>query len=305
MLYGVIDIGSNTIRLVVYKVEERKIIPIFNKKASVGLASYIDSENNLSKEGQDRAISTLKEFEEMIDLIKVDEIFIFATAPLRNIKNSDETLKYINDNIIFSVRVLTGKEEATFDYYGAIQSVDTTSGLMIDIGGGSTELVFYKDREIVLSHSIPVGSLLLYSRYVDDLLPTTEEIDKMQKLIQGYLRQINLPKDVELDFNLICGVGGSARAMRKFMKNKSSYNRDNDTYPVSEVSALLDIAKEDKKRLMKSIIKVCPDRIHTFTVGLTIFNEIATFYKGQNVVTSGYGVREGYLYYLLEERGEL
>lgn len=304
MLYGIIDIGSNTIRLVIYKVEDRKIIPIFNKKASVGLASYIDSDNNLSREGQERAVSTLKEFDEMIGLIKVDEVFMFATAPLRNINNSTDALKYINDHIVFSIKILTGREEATFDYYGAIQSVETTNGLMVDIGGGSTELVYYKDGEIIESQSIPVGSLLLYTRFVDDLIPTQSEIAKIQELIQGYLHRIRLPHD-DLSHDLICAVGGSARALRKFMKNKASFNREHQTYPTNELELMLDIAKNDPKRLMKSIISVCPDRIHTFTIGLTIMNEIAKFYESKAIVTSDYGVREGYLYHLLEERGEL
>lgn len=304
MLYGIIDIGSNTIRLVVYKVEDNKIIPIFNKKSLVGLTSYIDSENNLTQEGQDRAVETLKEFEGMINLIKVDEVFMFATAPLRNINNAREALTYINNHIIFVIRVLTGKEEATFDYYGAIQSVNTTNGLMVDIGGGSTELVFYKDGEIVRSHSIPIGSLLLYTRYVDDLIPTADEIKKIQDLVHGYLERIQFA-DVEDTYPLICGVGGSARAMSKFMKNKSSYNREAETYPTSELKTLLDMATEDRKKLMKSIIKVCPDRIHTFTIGLTILNEIVQYYNSQDIITSEYGVREGYLYYLLQERGEL
>lgn len=304
MLYGVIDIGSNTIRLVVYKVEEGKIIPIFNKKKLVGLASYIDSNNNLTKEGQDKALSSLKDFEDMISLIKVDEIFIFATAPLRNISNAQQALKYINDNIIFSIHVLTGKEEAEFDYYGAIQSVQTPSGLMVDIGGGSTELVFFKNNKVIASHSIPVGSLLLYTRYVDNLFPTIEEIATIQEQIQYFLNRVRLPHE-EVSLDLMCGVGGTARAMSKFMKNKASYNREAETYPTHELETMLDLAKDDQKRLMKSIIKVCPDRIHTFTIGLTILNEIANFFNNKNVITSDYGVREGYLYHILEERGEL
>lgn len=304
MLYGIIDIGSNTIRLVVYKVEDKKIVPIFNKKNLVGLATYIDSDNNLTKEGQDKAISSLKDFEEMISLIKVDEIFIFATAPLRNIANAEEALKYINDNIIFSIQVLTGKEEAEFDYYGAVQSVQTPNGLMVDIGGGSTELVFYKDHKVVASHSIPIGSLLLYNRYVEDLFPTIEEIAKIQEQIKYFLNRVRLPHE-EISLDLICGVGGSARAMRKFMKNKSSFNLEKETYPTHELETMLDLAKYDQKRLMKSIIKVCPDRIHTFSIGLTILNEISKFFNSQNVITSDYGVREGYLYHKLEERGEL
>lgn len=304
MLYGVLDIGSNTIRLVVYKVEDKKIIPIFNKKNLVGLANYIDQDNILSKEGQEVAVKALKEFEEMIDLIKIDEVFLFATAPLRNINNSNEALEYINSKVVFSVKVLTGNEEALFDYYGAIQSVDTTTGVMVDIGGGSTEILFYKDNEVVRSYSVPVGSLLLYSRYVDDLIPTVEELEKIQKIINGHLSNLKVPNNGE-DLELLCGVGGSARAVMKFMQNKSSFDQEKETYPTKELDALLEIAKSDPKRFMKSIIKVCPDRIHTFTIGLTILNEIAKHYKSTDIITSGYGVREGYLYHILKERGEL
>ena len=84
-------------------------------------------------------------------------------------------LQAIQEASGFSVRVLSGQEEATFDYYGAIQSAPPDSGLLADVGGGSTELVQFRDREVICADSIAIGSLNLYNRFVAGILPTRAE----------------------------------------------------------------------------------------------------------------------------------
>lgn len=121
-MYGVIDIGSNTIRLMVYRVEDGAIHPVLNKKYATGLVGYINSKGRMSKEGIRKAVEILSELRAVTQQIRLREIFPFATASLRNITNTEEVLQAIQEASGFSVRVLSGQEEATFDYYGAIQS---------------------------------------------------------------------------------------------------------------------------------------------------------------------------------------
>ena len=148
-MYGVIDIGSNTIRLVLYKVENNTLKPMLNKKYAAGLAGYINKKNCLSQKGMDKAVEILTEFREVTSNMGIREVFPFATASLRNIDNAQEVLETIEKSCGFQIRVLSGKEEAVFDYYGAVQDMDMGSGLLVDIGGGSTELVFYEDKQIL------------------------------------------------------------------------------------------------------------------------------------------------------------
>lgn len=303
-MYGVIDIGSNTIRLMIYTIEDNQIKPLLNKKAAVGLAGYISKHNRLKKDGIQRAVEVLCEFREIIDLINIKEVFPFATASLRNIENTEEALSVIRERCGFDVRVLSGTEEAVFDYYGAICSVEMNNGLLVDIGGGSTELVFYANKEIVSTASLAIGSLNLYSRFVSNIIPTQLEIDQIDKEVLQQLQTIHLP-DYPFLFQPICGVGGTARAVRKLLQDIKLLDAKEVEYKSQKLEKVVASLRKDPQKITKQLLKTEPERIHTFFPGVIILSGIANYYGSDSIVTSNYGVREGYLYYRLEERGEL
>ena len=152
-MYAVIDIGSNTIRLVLYKIENNQIKSLLNKKSPAGLAGYINKDRCLKKSGIRKAVAVLSEFKEILDHMTIQEVFPFATASLRNINNAPEVLEAIRENCGFEVRILSGEEEAIFDYYGALQAMEMDKGLLTDIGGGSTEIVRLENGKIVCKKS--------------------------------------------------------------------------------------------------------------------------------------------------------
>ena len=303
-MYGVIDIGSNTIRLMVYKIEDGKIVPLLNKKSVAGLAGYVGKTGRLKKTGIQKAVSVLLEFREILDHLPVEEVFPFATASLRNIVNTEEVLSEILKESGFSVRVLSGNEEAVFDYYGAIHSIALDDGLLVDIGGGSTELVFYKDREVVFTVSLPIGSLNLYNRFVGGILPTEKETSLIAGVTLRQLQTVRLP-EYPLEFTVICGVGGTARTIRKLLEMQKVLSRGEEAYSCTELETLIHSLRRDPQGIAKEVLKTEPERIHTLFPGAIILYSVATHYGSRQVVTSKYGVREGYLYYLLEERGLL
>jgi exopolyphosphatase/guanosine-5'-triphosphate,3'-diphosphate pyrophosphatase len=234
----------------------------------------------------------------------VEEVFPFATASLRNIENTDEVLSAIRAESGFSIRVLSGTEEAVFDYYGAIHSVALESGLLVDIGGGSTELVFYQERQVVSTASLPIGSLNLYNRFVGGILPTQWEAAQIAAETLRQLQTIRLP-EYPLSFQPICGVGGTARTIRKLLEDQKVLTRGEAAYPCEALEVLLQQLTKDTRGIAKQVLKVEPERIHTLFPGAIILAGVAKHYGSYSVVTSKYGVREGYLYYLLEERGLL
>lgn len=299
-MYGVIDIGSNTIRLVIYKVESNKIIPMINKKCSVGLAGYINKKNCLKKKGIDKAIKALLVFKEILGYISVKEVFPFATASLRNISNSKAVLEEIKEKTGFEVTLLSGEEEAILDYYGVLQSIGIESGLMVDIGGGSTELVFFKDREVVVKKSLPIGSLNLYIKFVKNLIPTKKEIKDIENYVKERLTEIKLPTD-DIVFEPICAVGGTARAAQKLLEDMDLI--DSEEYCCTLLSDILETLKNDTSNYYENLLKSSADRIHTFAPGLIVLKTISEFYGSQSVITSKYGVREGFLQNVLQRQG--
>lgn len=301
---GVIDIGSNTIRLVIYKVKDKSLMPMLNKKYSVGLASYINGDRRLKPRGVEKVIEALTDFREILSNVKVSEIFPFATASLRNISNSREVVGEIRKRTGFDVRILSGDEEATFDYFGAVHSVSSDSGLVTDVGGGSTEVVFFQNNRPFFSVSYPYGSLNLFNRYVESIIPTGKELDAMKDAVGEMLQSSKLPAH-KFSCERMLAVGGSARAVQKLLEDMGAPGVHVSEYPASLLGELVEMIKKDSSSFYKNILKSSADRIHTFTPGLVLLEAVAQYCGSRSVITSQYGVREGYLYYLLKEKGIL
>ena len=303
-MWAVIDIGSNTIRLVIYSKQGGQLHSVLNKKYSAGLAGYMDPENRLNPEGVQKLVGVLSEIRSILDHIHVERIFPFGTASLRNSANREEVLDLVREKCRLDVRILSGEEEATFDYYGAMHNGINSSGLVVDVGGGSTELTFFHEKQIVTATSMPIGSLNLYKRFVEGLLPTEKEIRKIRKEVRSHLEvvQLPLPRE-ELVTQPIYSIGGTARASLLLMRERFGIPEKSREYTRKQLSEFLEITDENIKGLQDSILRAAPERIHTIIPGLLIFESVSRFYGSRSFVVCSYGVREGYLTYLLEEKG--
>ena len=299
-MYGVIDIGSNTIRLVVYQVNGQKIKPMFNKKFSAGIAGYINDKNRITKEGIEKAVHTLCELKMLLESVQIEELFVFATASLRNIDNTQEALDAIYEGCGYQVQVLTGEEEARFDYYGAVEQYPYGDGLIVDIGGGSTELVFFQDNEIKFAKSLPIGSLNLYVKYVKGILPNKKEMADIEKEVQMQLKEVQKGVSIQT----LCVVGGSARAIVELLEEQYEGVVQNRAYDVKYLKKLTNYYQKKRRDMTRNILKVVPERIHTILPGVLALKTIVSAYGAREIITSDCGVREGYLRHVLKQRGE-
>lgn len=304
-MYCVIDIGSNTIRLVICRVENGVIRPILSNKYTAGLAGYVDKKNCLSKEGIEKLIAVLRDFQGVLSILPDCPVYPFATASLRNIVNTEQVLEAVRQETGFAIQVLSGYEEAMLDYRGAIRHVKEDAGLLVDIGGGSTELVFFKDASVLAAHSIPLGSLNLYSRFVSSgILPNKKELRAMQEEVCRVLEE-SMPPAREYVAQPLCGVGGTARAALALFQSMRKDGGDEPVYELSFLDRVLELAEENPRKLLRRILKIAPDRVHTLVPGVVILRSVARLYGSRTALTSPYGVREGYLSYMLEKEGIL
>lgn len=301
-MHCVIDIGSNTIRLAVYRVDSSGLHPILNNKCAAGLASYVDGKNCLSDRGVEKLISVLREFQSILEMLPNCPVYPFATASLRNIVNTQQVLQRVWEETGLHIRVLSGYEEATLDYRGAVGSMDGGSGLMVDIGGGSTELVFFHDERILAAKSIPLGSLNLFSRFVSNLFPTKKELRAMEEEVRTTLLQ-SLPPAAEYVAQPLCGVGGTARAALTLYQNLEG-EESGGVYERAFLKKVLHQADENPRKLLRRILKIAPDRVHTLVPGVLILHTVARVYGSRTILTSPHGVREGYLSLMLEREEE-
>lgn len=180
--YGIIDLGSNTIRLCIYEVScaaheplrKKDIDTLLNYKVMAGLASHVE-EGAMTEEGIKRAIKTINAHLRRASHFKCDRIDIFATAVLRNCSNSHKATAAIERarQRICSLQ----RRRGTSCYLGAKLDQDLEEGTMVDIGGGSTELTSIKGGFDLAKTSIPQGSLSSFANYVAGLMPTQKEVN--------------------------------------------------------------------------------------------------------------------------------
>ena len=303
-MYAVIDIGSNTMRLNIYEHKNNKLYLILSKKITAGLAGYVNKKGNLTKKGVDVAIDSLKEFKMILNHINVNKTYVFATASLRNVNNSKRVIRTIEEKTKLNIDLISGKEEATLGYIGASMMLTLDDGLLIDIGGGSTELVLYEKGKVKQARSLSIGSLSLYKKYITNFLPTEKEIMKIRKNVLKNLRKLDdyiEPAHTEL----ICGVGGTIRATLELNNDLFSNVEYNKQIETQHLKRLFNLYLNESHQFIKTIIKVAPDRLHTILPGMIILDTLANYYNSKVIEVSDFGIREGYLYTMInKEWGE-
>lgn len=291
-MYSIIDIGSNTIRLKVYAVDGAKIKTVFQSKDMTGLANYIGEDHRMSGEGIERAGAVLREYVGILDRLGIGHRAVFATASLRNIVNTAEAAEALSQAAGCPVDVISGRKEAVLDYVGATWGRQSGSGLIVDIGGGSTELTFFDEGSITRAVSLPIGSLNMFTSRVEWLLPTGDERAKIQKRA---LREIRAAAPELPPRPVICGVGGTARACLRLAQATFKPAPQDDTLSAFMLGELLRRYSQPSRETLRALLRTVPERIHTILPGMIILSCVVQSFGSECIQVSRYGVREGYL----------
>ena len=294
MIYAVIDIGSNTVRLSVYKVDGDKVINLFNEKEQASLRSYV-SNGILSNKGIDRLIETLGNFKAIVDNFgDIDELHPFATATIRDAANRNEILTRVKEELGLDIEIISGEEEARLAFIGASSSVDVSRGILTDIGGGSSEVVVIDQSKVVKSASLSIGSLSAFNDFVDGLFLSKSDKKDIDKEVKKLFADDKMYREEQ---DLLCAVGGSARASLKFYNDYYELPSSNTIMDASKFNKMLkDVIDKEPRKILDSILAVKPDRVHTLLPGMVILNRVAKYFYCDEINISKTGVREGYVY---------
>ena len=178
-----------------------------------------------------------------------------------------------------------------------------SKGMFADIGGGSTELVYFKKGEIREANSIAIGSLNLYRKYVNTIFPDSKALRKMEKKAVSRIRENFIGEKLSRSEHL-CLVGGTARALLSLYRDMTG-DSDSLKYDVSFIYRLLDKICEKPEALIRSILRTAPDRVHTLIPGAVIIKSLAELYNLSTIFTASGGVRDGYIYHVLRKEAEI
>ena len=321
---ALIDIGSNTIRLVSYELDGEHVTRLFSKKRMTGLADYVGVDGRLGAEGIDEACEAIAYLQRLCEKLGVDAICPFATASLRNVTNSKKAIKEIEKRTGLRIDLVSEKDEALLGYAAFLHDAPFADGGLVDIGGGSTELVSFSGGVPETALSLPVGSLKLFKRHVAGILPSPAEAAAVKADIESELDRA-LP-DGLAPARHICGIGGSARAVLKLVRRMHGMPESTQEFSAAKLDELVetlcaggegdgganeaavgeaDGAATDEagiaaggalRRARKLILRSCPDRVHTIVPGALVLQAVVGRFGAERIYVSKYGIREGYLH---------
>lgn len=299
MIYAVIDIGSNTIRLSVYKVIEDKVKNLFNEKSSASLASFIEK-GMMNEHGIQKLINTLNEFKNLISNFEdISKTYAIATASVRNSSNRREIIERVRTEVGMDIELISGEEEAKLSFLGA--GIDSKSGILTDIGGGSSEIVVFEQGKVVRTSSLNIGSLVAFDNFSKGLFINKEEKKLLEDDIKLMLASNNLNR---VQHDIVCAVGGSARACLKLYNEYYDKESANVIITLDNLKNLInDLINMEERKKMKLILKVKADRIHTLIPGMIILYRIAKYFYADIIRVSMTGIREGFVYNKILGRG--
>lgn len=221
MKLGIIDIGSNTIRLVVWEIYGNgysRILDELRESVRIG-ADFLTPE--IPEDKIQGAVETLKKYRRFLHHMAVDRIVVVAADPVRRAPNQQEFLQRVELETGFTPIILDEYEESYLDFRGVTGSMEVENSLMADIGGSSTQLVWIRNNELVESTSIPVGTLNLTEQFHLSGIVTTENHTGMDRLLHGAFSQVPWLRDNQ--FKTLILVGGSARTIGRMDRYRRHY----------------------------------------------------------------------------------
>ncbi len=296
---GIIDLGSNSARLVIVNLFEDGYFMVMDElKESVRLGQDMERDGFLKPQRVAETIKTLKMFKKLADASGVTRIIAVATEAVRRAKNQRSFLDEIQASCGIKIRVLSAEDEATLVYRGVINTMDVPKGIILEIGGGSTKIVYYNRRNMLNYATLPFGAVTLTDLFGGDGLSPEAQVAKMEEFFRDQLKNVSWLLDVDPDVQMI-GVGGSFRNLFKISKMVHKYPLDTvhnynmlteDFLPVYDMIKVLDL---DKKKKIKGL---SAERADILPAALAIIKTFINYMNLDNFTISGAGLREGIMF---------
>jgi exopolyphosphatase / guanosine-5'-triphosphate,3'-diphosphate pyrophosphatase len=291
---AIVDVGSNSVRLVVYECLSRSPRPIFNEKSLCALGKGVATTGELPKAGVEKALAALRRFRVLSDIMGIKGLHVLATAAARDASNGAEFLAAAAAAIGAPVTLLSGGREAELSAYGVISGITKPDGVVGDLGGGSLELIDVKGAHAGKGTSLPLGGLTLMDA-------SGRSPRAAVKIVREALAESGIAK--RLTGRTFYAVGGTFRALAKLHMSQRNYPlKVTHAYviPARDAADFAGLVERANTETLISIDAVNTARRPLLAYGAVVLDEIIRRARPLEVMISVTGVREGLLYEKLD-----
>jgi exopolyphosphatase/guanosine-5'-triphosphate,3'-diphosphate pyrophosphatase len=291
---AVVDIGSNSLRLVVYDGIRRAPRTLFNEKVMCGLGRSLEETGRLDPDGVAMAFPNLHRFIALARGIGVRRLDVLATAAVRDASDGRTFVREIERRYRLKVRVLAGAEEGRLSAYGVLAGIPEANGVVGDLGGGSVELVPVAGSQVGAAATLPIGPLRLTPHASDDR--------KLRDAIDRHLAAVAW-LGARLDGGAFYAVGGAWRALARIHMEQTRYPLhivQHYTVPRGEAEDFLDVIARQSRKSLEKITTVSRKRLDVVPIAARILQRLLRRIAPKLLVFSAFGLREGHIFSLLK-----
>lgn len=294
-----IDIGTNTILMVIGEKQTGNKINILSDEHSiVRLGFGVDSTNLIQPEAIERAKKTLESYKALLDKYNIRSIRIVGTSALRDASNRSFVIEQLSEVIGTEIEIIPGEEEAFLSFIGSVE--DNELSTIIDIGGGSTEIITGANKQIIDKQSLNIGAVRLTERILTEHPPTNKMISLFKKEIINYLQKLKPIGDP----GKIYAVAGTTTTIAQVALGMKKYDFNKVNGYILDINTLKMVISKFMNVSIKGISKqyyIHPKRADVITAGAFILRIIMEHLMIDEVIVSAKGLRYGVMYSVFEQ----
>ncbi len=291
-IHAAIDIGSNTIEVLIARCSHDNVEIIEHQTTMARLGESVDGKREISRDKFKMALDVVRKYQSLAKNRGAEEILALATEALREARNSQDFIEAVKRQTGIEVQLISGDAEAVLDFFGATYSHSTPSNVeVLDVGGGSTEIVFAKNRSITWLTSIPIGSGAIHDRYLPSDPPTHEEMEAARSYLASQLQMIHTSQPP----STLIVTGSSASSLLKLAKTAFKLDEQEERLTFEDLALCEGLlcalpSKEIAKRYEQDL-----ERARILPAGGLIIQAVMQYLHLDEIHVSSHGVREGAL----------
>ena len=296
MTVASIDIGTNTVILLIAEAElsNNSLRPLHNEYRMPRMGKGLEPDGEISEEKLNLLFPILTEYKTIIEKYSCEKILVTATNAFRLASNSKEISSEIKDKFNFDVNIISGEVEADYAFLGALSGTEIScSSLVIDIGGGSTELIYGNRSEIFYKKSYPIGSVIATEKYLEHTPPLPKEIEHLELKLEEIFKEVTEKSKPEKVI-AIAGTPTTLACMVKGLKEFEEAEIDGSDLTAADLQNLIsEIKKLQPEQIKKTFGNVLSGREDIILGGALILKKLMEIIDLDKVMASSRGIRYG------------